>query len=438
MKGQHLWAERYDGTMGKIFALQDRVTRKIVSALAVRLTGNEKQIIAEKGTNNIEAYDAFLRGRVHYLRMTPNDLTTAVQSFKKAIELDPNYGRAYAALALAYFMGFWQSGMYKGLEAAGISRVEARLRAGQYLKQAMKNPTSTAHHVNGLVYLFRRQHEEAVSELERALALDPNDPSCNSDMGSVLNFSGKSKEAVDFLNRAMRLDPHNPSFYLHRLGAAQFCMGNLEEAANLLEKSGRLNPETRARFPWLAATYGLLGREKEARLSLDNWGKAASIPNLPLIMPPFPFKDRAGADRFAQGLIKAGIKAPPWGYFPTFKENRLTGEEIKKLLFGAKTTGIVFEGQQWWVDCKKNGEFTWRGPSRRESNRGGWTYIGPSSDNGKSWVEGDLICRQFQKRYWGLEYCGIVYRNPGGTYEGKDEYFSYWDDMGVVPFSVER
>ena len=148
MTGHHLWAERYDGTMDKIFALQDQITQKIVSALAVKLTGSEKEMVAEKGTDNVEAYDAFLRGWVHYLRETPDDLAKAVQSFKKAIELDPNYGRAYAALALAYCMGSWcsRSGQRTGgLELRGL---EARLRARQYLKQAMKNPTSIAHHVN--------------------------------------------------------------------------------------------------------------------------------------------------------------------------------------------------------------------------------------------------------------------------------------------------
>ena len=103
----------------------------------------------------------------------------------------------------------------------------------------------------------------------------------------------------------------------------------------------------------------------------------------------------------------------------------MTGEEIKKLLFGAKETGIGWDGQQWWIERKKNGEFVWRGP-------------GPiPSDTGKSWIDGDLICDQYQNRCWGLENCGTVFRNPGGTYEGKDEYFICWD-TGFSPLSVER
>ena len=423
--GHHLWAERYDGTIDRIFALQDQITQKIVSALTVKLTGTENQIIAEKGTDNVEAYDAFLRGWIHYLRETPYDLVRAIESFKKAIELDPNYGRAYAALALAYCMGSWVPGVDKGLEASGVKFAESRLRARQYVKRAMKNPTSTAHHVNALFNLWWRQHDVALSELERALALDPNNPSSNSGMGNALYFSGKPKEAVDFTKRAMRLDPHNSGAYLSQLGNAQFCMGNLEEAATLFERGRRLKPEIWAGEPWLISIHGLLGREKEARLGLDTFRKKWGEADLSVYMYHFPFKDRGVAARFAEGLIKAGIKIPPSGYFPAFKENQLTGKEIKRLLSGATMTGIDFDGQQWWIEGKKNGEITWRGKAPIPS------------DTGRSWIEGDLICNQFQKIFWGIESCGTVFRNPRGTYEGKDEYFTCME-FGFAPFSLEK
>jgi len=424
LTGHHLWAERYDGTMGKIFALQDQITQKIVSALAVKLTGTENQIIAEKGTNNAEAYDAFLRGWIHYLRETPDDLIKAIQSFKRAIELDPNYGRAYAALALAYCMGSWLPGVDKGLEASGLQGLEARLRARQYLKQAMKNPTSIAHHVNALFNLWWRQHDMAVFEVERALGLDPNSPSSNQGMGVVLFFSGKPKEAVEFIKRAMRLDPHDPARYYDQLGSAQFCMGNLEEAVTLFERGRRLKPDTWAREPWLISMQGFLGREKEARLALDTFRKKWGEVDLS-VMYHFPFKDRRVADRFAEGLIRAGIKIPPSGYFPAFKENQLTGKEIKRLLSDAAMTGIDLDGQQWWIEGKSNGEITWRAKGELPS------------DTGRRWIEGDLICHQFQKRLWGLESCGTVFRNPRGTYERKDEYFTCME-FGCVPWSIVR
>jgi TolB-like protein/Tfp pilus assembly protein PilF len=427
LTGHHLWADRYDGTMGKIFALQDQITQKIVSALAIKLTGAEKQIITEKGTKNVGAYDEFLRGWVYYLRWTSDDLTKAVQSFKKAIELDSNYGRAYAALALAHWMSTYIGGLFKGF--SGISRdswLERRLLTRQYLKQGMKKPTSIAHHVNGLLHLFRRQHEEAISELERALTLDSNDPACNSGMGMVLYFSGRPKEAIEYVNWGMRLDPHNPMRYLQQLGITQFCMGNLEEAIALFEKARKFNPEIWGGIIWTAASYGLLGRKKDACLALEKYKKGwRGELHLPSVMYFYPFKDRSVADRFAEGLVKAGVKGQPSGYFPTFKENQLTGEEIKSLLFGSKNEGISWEDQQWWVERKKNGEIAWHGG-------------GPIPfDTGKSWIERDLICNQYQKRFWGIESCGTVFRNPKGTHEGKDEYVICWD-YGFRPFSLVR
>ena len=160
--GHHLWAERYDGKMDDVFSLQDKVTQKIVSALAVKLTPGEKELVARKGTGNVEAYDEFLRGWEHYLRFRPDDLGKAVQSFNRALELDPNYGRAQAALALAYWQGSQIGGLLKGL---GVSFFEARLRSRQCLLETMKQPSSLAHQLNSQFYLNRRQYEEAVSEL---------------------------------------------------------------------------------------------------------------------------------------------------------------------------------------------------------------------------------------------------------------------------------
>lgn len=294
----------------------------------------------------------------------------------------------------------------------------------------MKDPTSISHPVNSQFYLFQRQHEEALSELQRALVLDPNIPLCNLLMGGALLYSGRPKEAVDFLNRMLRLDPHNLA-PLGFLGGAQFCMGNLEEAANIVEKRLRLNPELTGSAAWMVAAYGLLGRKEEARGAWDiylkgrDWYNRGKVHQIQGMMYFFPFKDRVVADRFAEGLGRAGVKGQPTGYFPAYKENQLSGAEIKSLFFGSSITGISPYGEKWWVDRKKNGDITYRGERSI------------STDTGKSWVEGDTICLQQQKRFSGLESCSTVFRNPKGTYEGKDKY-SFCPDIGLAPFSAVR
>ena len=139
----------------------------------------------------------------------------------------------------------------------------------------------------------------------------------------------------------------------------------------------------------------------------------------------FPFKDQSVANRYAEGIIKAGLPGKPSGYFPAFPENRLTGDEIKRLFFGAKITGIAFDGQQWFLDRKSNGEFTWQG--------GGPVY----TDTGKSRIEGDMICSKYQKISWGIESCGTFFKNPNGTQEEKNIYFSC-NDWGIAPLTLVR
>jgi adenylate cyclase len=439
MTGVHLWAERYDGTMSKVFALQDEITQKIVSALEVQLTGGEKEQVGLRATDNIEAYNALLEGLGHFYRYTPDGTAKAAAFFKKAIELDPNYGRAYAALAHVYYQATLFTAL---LPAINMSWIEGRLRLREYTQMALKKPTPSAYNLSALLYLSRRQHEEAISELERGLALDPNGRECHFNMGRVLYLAGRPKEGIEYINKSWRLDPRSRLLYLVALGWAHFCMGEIAEAATFMEQALKLNPEATSTVT-LAAFYTALGRDQDARAMLEMRRKkqGAVLPGVGVVMFGMPFRDRAIVDRYAEGLLKAGL-APArisGGYFPASKENQLTGEEIKSLLLGSRITGIDWDGQQWWVDRKKNGEFTWRGPALRDPYTqkiiSAPTLAGPNSDRGKSRIQGDMICHQFQKSYWGLEFCGTVFRNPRGTNESKDEYF-FCNDIGFTPFSL--
>ena len=441
MTGRHLWAERYDGTMSKVFALQDQITQKIVSALEVKLTVGEKEQVGKKGTDNIEAYNAILEGWGLLFRYTPDCTGRAAALFKKAIELDPNYVDAYEGLAQIYYQVTLFAGL---LPALNMSWIEARLRLRENTQMAMKKPNPGAYNLSGLLYLSRRQHKEALSEEERGLALEPNNPVCLFNKGRVLYFGGRPKEGIEYLNKRWRLDPRSRYLYLMALGIAHFCMGEIGEAVTILEQAEKLNPETGAEG-LLAAFYAALGRDQDARTIFEMLRKkrGGRMPSVGASMFGLPFSDRAIGDRYAEGLLKAGY-APAkisGGYFPAFKENQLTGEEIKNLLMGSRITGIDQEGQQWWVDREKNGEFTWRGPALKDPLTrkiiSAPTQTGPNSDRGKSWIEGDTICHQFERLYWGLEFCGTVFRNPRGTNENKDEYF-FCNDIGFEPFSLVR
>ena len=169
--GGHVWADRYDGDLKNIFALQDKVTRNVVTALAVELTKDDRERVARRGTGNAQAYDVFLKGWEHYLRQTPEDFRAAIVDFKKAAELDPEYGRAYAALAATY----WEaSTRFWGL-ALGLDGFRCAVPGRAFLAKAMRDPTPLAHQVASAMLLQAQQHEEAIAEAKRAIAGDPND-----------------------------------------------------------------------------------------------------------------------------------------------------------------------------------------------------------------------------------------------------------------------
>jgi TolB-like protein/predicted Zn-dependent protease len=313
--GGHLWAKRYDGTLADVFALQDKVTEQIVTALAVTLTAGEQEQTVRKETDSPEAYDAFLKGWDHYRRWTPDDFGKAVSYFNKAANFDSNYSRAYAALAATYWAAFVNYWSYAVPASEGIghsqSRMAARERARKYLKLAMRDPTALAHRMASNMHANERRHDEAVAEAERALALDANDAESSVAMAAALVWAGRAKEAMPYIDQAMRLDPHYPTYYLRVLGLANLSLGRLKDAATRLEEAVKRSPEDLNTLLPLSVTYAELGQEQDAKATLGRYlerkGRPVSGASVRSFMREWPFRDAAVAERFGSGLIKAGL-----------------------------------------------------------------------------------------------------------------------------------
>jgi TolB-like protein/class 3 adenylate cyclase/Flp pilus assembly protein TadD len=310
--GGHVWADRYDGDLKNIFGFQDKVTRTVVAALAVELTKDDKERVARRGTGNAQAYDVFLKGWQHYLRQTPEDFRAAIVHFKKAVELDPKYGRAYAALAATY----WEAYTRYWDVALGLSRThEARFQAEQFLAKAIRDPTPLAHQVASGMLLHRKQHDEAIAEAKRAIASDPNDADGYVALANALSFTGRASDALEQVERAIRLNPHYPPYYLYQLGLARFGTKRLDEAATSLERALALNRDDYWSQRLLLATYGLLGRRADAAKLLETIKGNEKSGWLAVLDPLtirastywYPFAERADVERFADGLRKAGV-----------------------------------------------------------------------------------------------------------------------------------
>ena len=198
---QHLWAERYDGKMDNIFGLQDKITKKIVAALEVKLAKSEQKHIASRETGNIVAYDAFLKGMEYLNRQSRS--TKTLYYFEKAIKLDPNYRRAYAGLARAYDDASWLN-LFGRL---GLSFQETRLWMRHYQQLAMKNPTAFAIVLNAKMFYLERRFEEAIAEIRRAITIDPNDARSYWNMARALTAGGRPDKAIEYAEKAFRIDP---------------------------------------------------------------------------------------------------------------------------------------------------------------------------------------------------------------------------------------
>jgi len=422
--GQNLWAERYDGRRKDIFALQDKINQKIVAALAVKLTEGEKIHVAQKWTQNPAAYDEYLKGREHTARLTAGEYDKAEACYKRAIQLDPKFTQARAALASLY-LNRAQFGLGK---KGALLYLHDRLRAAQYLREAVKEPTALAYRLSGDMDLLMRVHEAALSKIEKALSLDPNDPSIHGSLSWALCMVGRPAEAIEYAKRAMRLDPINPDRYLYNIGVAHFCLGNMEEAIAVLEKSLKVNPEQTVAAGPLAAAYAHLGRTEEAKTACEtfrrDWGDTMFV--IPGVMYNYPFKDRRVADSLSEGLKKAGMPGELSNCIHVSKEDQITGDDLRAFYYPSTITGGERTGHEWSLDRTKDGRLTIRSSG-----------VSGGVDTGKSWLEGDKVCSQFQVFFFGMTACSTTFKNPRGTFEQQNEYVQF-GDHGISIFSKAR
>jgi adenylate cyclase len=295
-----LWAQHYDRPLRDIFSLQDEIVQRIATTLNLQLGLEERGITVRKQTDNIDAYDNFLRGTEYYWSFTKDGNAKAREMFEKAIELDSKYADAYAWLGLNYFFG-WLSLLSPDPNALD--------RASQLAQRAiaLDDSRAYAHSILGNIYLFKRQYAEALTEAQRAITLGPNDASGYEYLAWIMNNTRRRAEAIDLAEKAMRLDPRNHDRYLWLEGWSYTQMGRYEEAIPILKRSLASYPNIPVQF-YLVVDYIELGRQPQAR------AEAAEIlrinPNFSVdtFVQRFPNQDETYKERVRTDLHKAGLK----------------------------------------------------------------------------------------------------------------------------------
>jgi len=228
--GTALWAERYDRPMKDIFALQDEIVRRIVTTMGLQLDLWEKyRVLAQRHTDNLEAYDYFLRALDSVWSFTKDGNAKARKLCEKATELDPEYADAYVVISATYFQDWiylWNPTPYP------LDRAFESVRKALALNDSLP----FAHVILGRLLVEHEQCDAAIAEIHRAIALAPNSADAYFLAAETLSACGKPSEGLEIAQKAMRLDPKNSDWYLFEVGFADLKMGRSKEAVPVLER----------------------------------------------------------------------------------------------------------------------------------------------------------------------------------------------------------
>ena len=254
--------------MTDIFAFQDDVTTQIVSALALNLKAGDRRNVVAEHTDNLEAYDCFLRGRELWWVHARGANREAEALLKRAVDLDPRYAPAFAFLAAAKVNDY-----ASGWSAAPAQALEESEKAARLAVQ-LDERYPYALWALACVCLWARRYDEAVSAAEKTIAFNPSFAEGHDTLGFILHYVGRSEEALKCFERAVALDPYCPDMVLHFQAQAAYQLGRYPEVVELLKLRILRKPDTDLSRVLLAASYGQMGLVEEAR---EAWREALRV-----------------------------------------------------------------------------------------------------------------------------------------------------------------
>jgi adenylate cyclase len=300
--GRHLWSETYDAEVGDIFAVQDDIAKRVVGAAAVKLTRFERERALAKPTSSLAAYEYVLRGRDSFSHATRDDNDQASELFQRAIDLDPNYAEAYAALGGAHFeavISGWSQYREDELERAKALAQKAL---------ALDPTTTRAYRLLSNIDLFSKRYDLALEQTDRALEINPSDADNYAQRGSILVWAGRSEEGLPWLEGALRFDRAN-GWAASQLCMAYYFVRRYSEGVDACDRALTRDPGRNTQMrthPMLAATYAQLGRQQDAD------GERAIVAHLWPFFDPRIFAAQFGTqearDHMLDGLKKAGFR----------------------------------------------------------------------------------------------------------------------------------
>jgi adenylate cyclase len=251
IKGHHLWSERYDRNMTDIFAVQDEMTMKIITAMRVKLTEGEQARVLTKGAKNLKAYLKWLEGIGHMRHVSREGNILGKQAAEEVIRLDPEDVRGYALLAISHLWDVW-------LRASKSPKYSFKMAIELAQKAIQMDPSlAEPHRILAHAYVLMRRYDAATAEAEKAVEMEPGSADPHATLGHVLLLSGRPQEAITRLEKAMRVNPFPPSWYYHNLGSAFSLAGRDEEAIPFFKRALEQEPNNQVALNGLITSYSL-------------------------------------------------------------------------------------------------------------------------------------------------------------------------------------
>jgi len=291
-----LWSDRFDIAIEQLFDLQDEITGAVASRLAVQIDFAEGRQESHY-PRDMRAYGLVLRGRHLIARFTKQANAHARRLFEEAIQIAPDYGRAYSAMSRTHNLDWRYSWSPEPEQSLDI--------AVDFARNAIQRDHLDAVGFAELGYamLYKKEHHESLANYARAMALNPNDADIIAEYADSLVYAGEPWKSVELLERAMRLNPYSPDWYLWYLADAYNAMGRSAEVIATVQRMQNRGEGRRL----LAANYALLGMMDEAHIQAREVMRRHPEFTITRWRDRPPYRDVAILERYIDGLRKAGL-----------------------------------------------------------------------------------------------------------------------------------
>jgi tetratricopeptide (TPR) repeat protein len=302
--GNHIWADRYDGDLSDVFALQDEITHKVVAAIEPKLLEAEAVRSQNRSAEDFGAWDMVMHANSLFWRLNKPDGEAAVAMLRRAVAQYPDYGPAHSMLAFILLIS--------GRLAWTSAELEAQVPEAQKLAAkaiSLDSSDPWAHLALGFVAYTKRATDEAVEEFTRALDLNPNFAAAHGYLALALALADRSKEAITHGEQAIRMSPHDPQTGLFNvaLAAAHYLEGRFSEAVAFGRKAVQLSPQLSGAYRIYVASLAQAGQVDEAREALQRLKESQPTISIDWIERYVPYTATAMA-KFIDGMRKAGLQ----------------------------------------------------------------------------------------------------------------------------------